>query len=335
MDSIAIWNKIVEGVRKIEMSPEEKVQKLWEDFFSDSNLFGYSKAFEEVLGQYPVRAGTRTIRPDIVIIDFSKNKELFLVELKQYGLSFNDHYREQLFSYMLLKSIKIGLLICDKIYLYYNIFDQHNCEGQLQIQFDYDNATGGKFVELFNKKNFDEEKIKQFIEETNQSDEYIREIQASLQNSSQEQLIDIIKNYFIEKYPKKEIDSALKGLSVSINFNGVSTQTFDHGSNTKQHKKQITDTIKKRENAPPLSFSACGIPVGAVLYYLDDNSISCTVVGDGKVNYKGEIKSLSRLVEDIQKKKPVQGTKWFTYNGEILTDLRKRLEKEGKYGTDL
>ena len=83
------------------------------------------------------------------------------------------------------------------------------------------------------------------------------------------------------------------------------------------------------ENAPKLGnlkFGMIGIPVGATLVFVKDNTITCTTIDDiNKVKYKGEIYSISSLAKDLLHVKAAQGGMYFMYNGEVLTDIRKRL----------
>lgn len=86
------------------------------------------------------------------------------------------------------------------------------------------------------------------------------------------------------------------------------------------------------ERRSPFSFAACGIKKGEEIIYKDDTSIVCTVEGDRTINFNGEVTSLSALAQKLHGfDHPVQGTLWFTYKGEILADMRIRLESEGRY----
>lgn len=92
--------------------------------------------------------------------------------------------------------------------------------------------------------------------------------------------------------------------------------------------KQINKYIKVRKK---LTFSEYEIPIGAELVYVKDKSITCKVISESKVEYKGKQYSLSSLagklnVERGSKNKIIAGTDVFSYNGEVLsTELRKRL----------
>jgi len=57
------------------------------------------------------------------------------------------------------------------------------------------------------------------------------------------------------------------------------------------------------------------------------SNIKVTVLDDRHIRYGKETTSLSALSQQLLKRKAVQGTLHFKYKGEILTDLRNRLEK--------
>lgn len=92
--------------------------------------------------------------------------------------------------------------------------------------------------------------------------------------------------------------------------------------------EQIAAEIKEAARRGPFNFSACEIPVGAELVYVDDPAVKVKVLDDRHIEYQGETTSLSRLAQQLKGfNHPVQGTLWFTYNGEVLADLRDRLGK--------
>lgn len=87
--------------------------------------------------------------------------------------------------------------------------------------------------------------------------------------------------------------------------------------------------VKDEARRGPFRFSDCEIPVGAELEYVDDSSVRPVVVDDRHIRYAEEVTSLSRLAKDLKGfEHPVQGTLWFKFEGEILDDRRRRLEKE-------
>ncbi len=93
--------------------------------------------------------------------------------------------------------------------------------------------------------------------------------------------------------------------------------------------EQLAKEVRETARRGPFRFSACGIPVGSIITFVDDESVVASVVDDRHIEYDGETTSLSALA---QKPKgfdhPVQGTISFKYKGEKLSKLRLRLEEE-------
>lgn len=81
------------------------------------------------------------------------------------------------------------------------------------------------------------------------------------------------------------------------------------------------------ERKAPFSFIKCKIPIGAKIQFIDNPNIEATVVDDRKIEYKGEITSLSSLAQRLKGfNHPVQGPLWFSYNGKQLAALRREME---------
>ena len=79
------------------------------------------------------------------------------------------------------------------------------------------------------------------------------------------------------------------------------------------------------------SFGVLGIPVGSVLHYVRDPSVTVKVCGISRkdIKYNGEWWSLSALAQHLLKVSyGVRGTKFFTYNGELLSDMWDRAVEE-------
>ena len=81
-----------------------------------------------------------------------------------------------------------------------------------------------------------------------------------------------------------------------------------------------------------LKFSKIGIRRGAKLVFTRDARKKCTVVDDRKVRYKRETLALSALATKLlygyTSPIRVQGALYFTYDDELLTDRRDRLDSE-------
>lgn len=84
----------------------------------------------------------------------------------------------------------------------------------------------------------------------------------------------------------------------------------------------------QRIRRPPFKFSMVGIGIGEEVQYIEDPSITATVVTDTQVSYKGKNYSLSRLTAVLKGAigHSYSGIQYFMYNGERLTDIRNEME---------
>lgn len=117
MTSKEIWNYLVDHYNGNFWTNEEIIQRDWESFFADAELFRYSKIKGEVDSHRTLQIGSyERVIPDIILK--KGGNDLFVVELKKYSLHFSKEREAQLFSYLKLLHISIGVLVCDKIYIY-------------------------------------------------------------------------------------------------------------------------------------------------------------------------------------------------------------------------
>ena len=87
--------------------------------------------------------------------------------------------------------------------------------------------------------------------------------------------------------------------------------------------------VSKEAKRGRFKFGKYGIPVGAVIKYINDSSVEATVVDDSHISYKGVTTSTSALAKELlESEYPVQSTAYFTYEGEKLADRRDRMERE-------
>lgn len=111
-----------------------------------------------------------------------------------------------------------------------------------------------------------------------------------------------------------------------------------NGRVDKLKKYKLTDTEEKeeemanevetetQEKAENFSFSKCGIPVGSILNYVNDPTITCTVFDDRKVEYDNKQMYLTGLAKILLGKRiGICGPHFFTYQGEKLDDRGRRL----------
>ena len=92
--------------------------------------------------------------------------------------------------------------------------------------------------------------------------------------------------------------------------------TVDKLKRVKEKNSNAEQKVKK----PAINFAKCGIPVGAELVFIEDESVVAIVVNEHKVQYNNELTSLSAIAKSI-KGYSVAGPQYFTYNGRLLTDI--------------
>ncbi len=94
----------------------------------------------------------------------------------------------------------------------------------------------------------------------------------------------------------------------------------------KKKKAAASTTTAPKTKKPPVNFAKCGIPVGAELVYAEDPRVRVTVVSERKVLYNNEQTSLSAIVQSIKNIQAAAGPSYFTYNGELVTDIAYRTQ---------
>lgn len=79
----------------------------------------------------------------------------------------------------------------------------------------------------------------------------------------------------------------------------------------------------KRSRRPPINYLECGIPVGSTLVYIGDGETTCTVRDGRKVEYQGEVMSISKLTADLRNTpgRPINGPAHWSFNGRLLGDI--------------
>ena len=98
----------------------------------------------------------------------------------------------------------------------------------------------------------------------------------------------------------------------------------------KSNKDKTEDELANSIRRPKFSFKNLGIKPGEYLEYTRDPKIKVKVLNDDRlVEYEGKEYHLSNLAQQLLGKPfRVQGPLYFSYKGEILTDLRDRLENK-------
>ncbi len=131
--------------------------------------------------------------------------------------------------------------------------------------------------------------------------------------------------------PKREffkVDPEKVVLAISI---GKFTEVTPGAADVDEEEKEALEKIKARR--PRIRLEAIGIRPGAVLNFSRDESVTATVVEDGKLNFEGETMSLSaaalKVLNRMGYKTPAaSGSEHWMFEGELLDERRRRIEAE-------
>ena len=95
-----------------------------------------------------------------------------------------------------------------------------------------------------------------------------------------------------------------------------------------EHEAEEARTKQRRA---PFKFSMVGLKPGDEVVFAGDASKRATVVDERHVEYEGVTTSLSALAEELTGLgHALQGPLYFSYEGELLTERRKRMELIGE-----
>jgi len=84
---------------------------------------------------------------------------------------------------------------------------------------------------------------------------------------------------------------------------------------------------RAREKRAMFNFKMVDIPPGSEIVFINDDSITAKVIDSRKIEYNGEITSLSSVAYEILGYR-VSGPLYWMYEGETLDDRRRRMEEE-------
>ena len=91
----------------------------------------------------------------------------------------------------------------------------------------------------------------------------------------------------------------------------------------------VAEEIEKTTRGEFFSFEKCHIPRGAVLEYVKDSYITCTVVDDRKIEYHGEIMYMTTLAKMLTGKKTgIAGPIFFKYKGKNLQEYYNEFQSK-------
>ena len=205
----------------------------WKEFLGDI----------QIRPSFQVGASNRII-PDFVI-NSSEKRNLFVIEIKQPNIPLNTNFQQQLFSYMRQLKLQYGVLIGQVIQVFYDgdLTDQDDPVLLETIEFKKNNPKGLKFVELFSKENFSIDSLKPYtlnsLKKLSRKTDQKKLHQKILSTDYKSEILELIKQDFLNKYDAELIDNVLQDISINL----VSKKQIE----TKKPKPQY-NALEKLEN---------------------------------------------------------------------------------------
>jgi hypothetical protein len=257
----------------------------------------------QIRPSFPIGASNR-ITPDIVI-NSSGKRNLFVIEIKQPNLPLNTKFQQQLFSYMRQLKLKYGVLIGQVIQIFYDGDLTEYDEPVLleTIDFEKDNQKGQKFIELFNKENFNYDLLNIFTENSlnkiNRRNEQKILSQKILSSGYEIKVLQLIKQDFLSEYDGEIIDNVLQTLSINISTkNNTEVETIKIKENTSEQSqiKNERDKTKYIINETGLKLSKNKFVLEFIRRYLKENPLDFNSLKNiFRKEYQGSIGVINQL----------------------------------------
>lgn len=244
---------------------------------------GWSQYKKEISVRESIQLGaTGRIAPDLIMKSLSKNKNLFVVEIKKPSADINySGFKDQLYSYMRMLKLNFGILIGSKIQIYSDYSDIHLNDLSLieEYEIGYNNEKGIEFIKLFEKENFEIKKIEDFINEKIKLKESVqlkKTIKKEILSTEYQNTIkELIKSDILRKYDISSADKIVNELSIKVVDIKIENITENHSrikyyqENQKNSKPfQTTSANKKTKDGMKI-----GQYVQAKFRYLFNNNL--------------------------------------------------------------
>ena len=137
---------------------------------------------------------------------------------------------------------------------------------------------------------------------------------------------------FFNVPPAKALD-ILKDISTTLDDAEIDEVYLGENRHKQKKEKAEDNNLCVKKQRPRFKFSMVNIPIGATITFIP-TGIQVKVADDDKVEYEDRLYKLSPFVgtfmpaERQNTSGAYQGPKYFSYKGEILDDIRTKMEKE-------
>ena len=271
---------------------------------------------------------SRWITPDFVIKSSDK-KNLFVIEIKPPNLPLKTEFQQQLFSYMRQLKLQYGILIGEVIQIFYDgdLTDHDDPILLDTLEFERNSSKGQKFVELFSKENFNYDSLESFtkisLKKISRRADHKVLKQKILSQDYQSQILNLIKEDFLNDYDAELIDKVLQEISISINPNNQAIIQPEKVETKNLKKSEMGSTRDKTKYI--LNDSGRQLPknrfvLELVRAYLKERpSNYSTLKNVFKDEYQGSTGVINKLDFVETKYANKSNKRHFTGNDEILT----------------
>ncbi|MEY8459946.1 type I restriction enzyme HsdR N-terminal domain-containing protein [Eggerthellaceae bacterium 24-137] len=227
---------------------------------------GWSRRLGEIISQHTIPVGSaRSVRPDLIIC--KDHTPLFVVELKKPSAGTTTRNVDQLFSYMRLLRLNIGLLIANVIQLYYD--DPSNADNPLLVEsipIEKSCTQGAALLNQLEKGIFSESNICPYIEtrlaqQTIESQ--VRHLRSMLTSEKGAALVnEALSEFFHSDSAQKVIRHALQ-VHLQNNYAPEAVSQALEGLDIRWDSPSSTNVSPSRNHAPqraPQDFYPSPIP---------------------------------------------------------------------------
>ena len=135
---------------------------------------------------------------------------------------------------------------------------------------------------------------------------------------------------FFNVSPAKALD-ILKDISTTLDDAEID-EVYLGDARFKQKPTNLDNPAESKKQRPRFKFSMVNIPIGSFITFIP-TGIEVKVADEDHVEYEGRIYKLSPFVGTFMPEEKrntsgaYQGAKYFAYKGEVLDDLRTKIEK--------
>ena len=246
MEFIDIWNEFCFRIKNSDQNaPEREFQIIAESLFEKLGWLQYKS---EIISRKAIPIGAaNSIKPDIIIEN--DGKKLFVVELKKTNKFISERNVGQLFSYMRLLKLNLGILIGETLQVYYELPQDDKPPIKIkELIFKPDSKDGINLLKLLSKNGYSFGNMENYCKDNleimnnNQKAQKYINVLCSIDG------INIIKNLLKEKLSLEYSQEITFSIINDIEINIFRKRSISNVTNTIQVNQDNTIESTSRGN---------------------------------------------------------------------------------------